>query len=142
MNTAFPKVGVGGIVIHQDQVLLVRRKHPPHQGLWAIPGGHLGWGESVQMAIERELREETGLSVVADGKQHVIEVMDGGTTGCPEHHFVVIDVECALLGGELLAGTDASEAAWFTAKSLDFHEVSPATVDLLRLIGFYQGHKT
>lgn len=127
-------------MIHKDQVLLVRRARAPQRGLWAIPGGHLDWGETVQMAVEREIREETGLRVVADGRRHVIEVIEGGVAGCPNFHFVVIDVECALSGGELCAGTDASEAAWFTAKSLDSHDISPATRDLLRQIGFYQGH--
>ncbi|WP_280427828.1 NUDIX hydrolase [Nocardia brasiliensis] len=45
-------------------VLLIERAKEPHQGKWALPGGHVDAGESFTAAARRELREETGLEVI------------------------------------------------------------------------------
>ena len=58
-----PQVAVGAIVIRDNKVLLVKRKQPPSEGLWAIPGGRVELGETLQKAAEREVREETGVTV-------------------------------------------------------------------------------
>jgi 8-oxo-dGTP diphosphatase len=50
---------------HEDlQVLLIRRRRPPHQGMWAIPGGSIGLAEPLEAAALRTLEEETGLGDV------------------------------------------------------------------------------
>jgi 8-oxo-dGTP diphosphatase len=49
----------------RGRVLLIRRKHPPFQGQYAIPGGFVEIGETVEEACRRELKEETGLTVGA-----------------------------------------------------------------------------
>ncbi len=56
-----PKVGIGILVLHQDNVLLGKRKNTHGDGTWACPGGHLEFGETVEKCIKRELLEETGL---------------------------------------------------------------------------------
>ncbi|HVJ49928.1 NUDIX hydrolase [Desulfitobacterium sp.] len=54
-------LGVGGIVWHEDKVLLVRRAQNPGKGNWTIPGGFVDQRERIAEAIVRELQEETGL---------------------------------------------------------------------------------
>ena len=58
-------VAVGAVVFNDKRVLLVRRGQPPSEDLWAIPGGKVGLGETLQAAAEREIREETGVSIRA-----------------------------------------------------------------------------
>src|SRR5215472_13434842 len=58
-----PIVGVGGVVIEDGRVLLIRRGHEPLKGQWSIPGGTLELGETLVEGTERELKEETGLVV-------------------------------------------------------------------------------
>ena len=57
----FPIVGVGIVVIHDEKVLLGKRKGSHGAGTWAFPGGYLEFGESVESCVARELKEETGL---------------------------------------------------------------------------------
>ncbi|NCU42313.1 MAG: NUDIX domain-containing protein [Candidatus Moranbacteria bacterium] len=63
MNKPYPQVGVGGIVVRGNRVLLGLRKSKHGQGTWAFPGGHLEFGESPEMCIKREILEETGLMI-------------------------------------------------------------------------------
>ncbi len=56
-------IGVGGVVIHDSRVLLVKLTYGPAIGKWLIPGGLVDEGETLQEAIVREILEETGISV-------------------------------------------------------------------------------
>jgi 8-oxo-dGTP diphosphatase len=56
-----PKVGIGVLVIKNDQLLLGERIYSHGSGTWCPPGGHLEYGESPVDCAIRELKEETGL---------------------------------------------------------------------------------
>jgi 8-oxo-dGTP diphosphatase len=58
-----PLVGVGGVVISGERVLLARRGAEPLRGEWSIPGGLLEVGETLEQGVARELLEETGIHV-------------------------------------------------------------------------------
>ncbi len=107
-----PQVGVGGILLEGQRVLLVKRGAPPGQGLWSIPGGKVREGETLKAACEREMREETGLWVEAGPLVEVVELMDD------RFHYVILDFLVHLRGGSLKAGGDAVEARWFAIRDL------------------------
>ncbi|MCR2822315.1 NUDIX domain-containing protein [Lederbergia panacisoli] len=54
-------VSTGGILIKDNKVLLVQVNYGPNKGLWMIPGGIVEPGESLEEAVKREIKEETGL---------------------------------------------------------------------------------
>jgi len=111
-----PIVGVGAVIIHKDSVLLVKRARPPFLHQWAIPGGKLQWGETLQQAAEREVQEETGITIVANNVVYVFDVIqrqDG-----KEHHLVVVDLQADYISGEIQVGDDACQAAWFRPNEL------------------------
>lgn len=58
-----PRVGVGVIVVRDGQVLVGERLGAHGAHTWALPGGHLEFGEDVAACAARELAEETGLAI-------------------------------------------------------------------------------
>src|ERR1039457_1742919 len=58
-----PIVGVGALIFHRGRILMAQRGKEPLKGWWSLPGGALEVGESLDFAVRREVREETGLEI-------------------------------------------------------------------------------
>lgn len=129
-----PRVGVGAVVVRDGRVLLVKRGKPPSQGMWAIPGGRVELGETLQQAAERELREETGIIVRAGSPVYTFDVIMRDEDARVQFHYVIVDMLAEYLAGEACAGDDAYDAGWKTAREIDALSVYPATVDLLKQV--------
>ena len=69
-------VAVGAVVIKDGAILLVKRGQAPSSGKWAIPGGSVELGETLQQAAEREIREETGLRIRAEQPVFTFDVIE------------------------------------------------------------------
>ncbi len=68
------------ITFPADKILLIKRRTTPFKGYWAIPGGRVDPGETVEQTIVREVKEETGLDVTVVrkiGEYHEQGVQDG-----------------------------------------------------------------
>ncbi|MCA0357820.1 MAG: NUDIX hydrolase [Proteobacteria bacterium] len=109
MSHPVPTVGV--VCLRGEEVLLIKRGTPPRLGQWSVPGGRLEWGETLQGAALRELKEETGVDAELLG---LIDVIDGVFPARPggeiTRHYVLIDYAARWTGGEPVAGDDAAEA--------------------------------
>lgn len=106
-----PKVAVIAFVTQEDAVLLVKRGVDPEKGKWALPAGYVNYGEDPQAAVIRETLEETGLAIKVTGLLDVMHYV-------ANHAVIVIIYEGMVIGGELCAGDDAVDAAWFTDETL------------------------
>lgn len=134
---AQPRVAVGAVVFKDDRVLLVRRGQPPSEGLWAIPGGAVELGETLQQAAEREVWEETGVRVVAGKPVYVFDVIKHDERNRVRYHYVIADLSARYLRGEPSARDDAADARWIAAEELDTLPVNATTLQLLRdTLGF------
>lgn len=140
-NTVYPdapRVAVGAVVIHQDKVLLVLRGKPPAEGKWAVPGGSVKLGETLQVAAEREVLEETGLRVKAGEVIYVFDAIVHDDADRIQFHYVIVDLKAELLTPDqpLTPGDDALEVGWFSLEELDRLDlpVSDTTYALLRQI--------
>ena len=138
INTEYPdkpRVAVGGVVIHNDCILLVKRGKPPAQGEWAIPGGSVELGETLQAAVEREIFEETGITIQAHKVIYTFDsiIKEGDRT---RFHYVILDLEASYVAGEPQAGDDVLEAGWFGPEKLAALGVNSRTLHLLTGIGF------
>lgn len=105
----FPAVGVGAVIWRgTESLLLVRRGKAPRLGEWSLPGGHIEWGETVEEALAREVREETSLEIEIAG------LIDVANLIAEDSHYVLIDFSAHWRSGEARAASDVSECGWFT----------------------------
>lgn len=94
----------------EGKFLLIRRKNPPFQGQWALPGGFVDVGETVEAACARELKEETGL----DGKVERLVGIYSDPKRDPRSHTVSIIFVCTAADEHVHGGDDGLEARWLT----------------------------
>ncbi len=92
----------------KGQPLLIKRKYPPYKGAYALPGGFVDLGESVEEAAARELMEETGLKA---GKLHLIAVYSKPGRD-PRGDTVSIAYLTKTGRQKPVAGDDAASAEW------------------------------
>jgi mutator protein MutT len=126
-------VGVGGVVVRDGKVLLVRRGKEPLKGRWVIPGGTVELGETLEEAVTREVREETGIEVRA---REIVLVFDRIERAGADvaYHYVIVDYVCDDLGGALCAGSDAVDAAFASLDELPAYDLPPAALDLVHRV--------
>ncbi|HUZ45384.1 MAG TPA: NUDIX hydrolase [Terriglobia bacterium] len=127
MKREYPKqpiVGVGGVVIEGDRVLLIQRGREPLKGQWSIPGGMLELGESLAEGVQREVQEETGLDVEP---LEIVAVFDriqkNGSR--VQYHYVIVDYVCRRIRGRLQSGSDVLDARWVKRDDLSFYCLTP-----------------
>lgn len=105
-----PFVGIGGVIVHEGRVVLVKRRFEPLAGQWSIPGGAVEAGETLEACVAREMAEETGYLVEVGPVVEVLDRITHDDEGKVQYHFVLIDYLCWPIGGELRAGSDVAEA--------------------------------
>ena len=128
---AHPLLGVGAIVFEGEKVLLVERGRPPLEGLWSLPGGLVKTGERLEDAVAREVMEETGLRVTAHSLATVFERIMPDADGRSEYHYVLVDFDCTLLGGDLHPGDDSRRAEWFELSALPSLPMTAGTREVI-----------
>jgi len=109
-----PFPAVAALVPNQDdQLLLVKRAVEPAKGKWCLPGGFIEIDESIEEAVLRELKEETGI----EGK--IGRLVDFFSQRSPLFGALLIfGYRVIILGGELQAGDDAQEVSFFDLDDL------------------------
>lgn len=117
------------------KVLLIRRKLPPYEGCWALPGGFVQMAESVDEAAVRELREETGVEDV-----FLEQLYTFGAVGRDPRDRIISVAYYALINLQshpVQAASDASDARWFELAELpalgfDHREILDCAIARLR----------
>lgn len=124
MSSGGPHVGVGGVVVEHGRVLLIRRGKAPLRGRWSIPGGTVERGESLERAVVREMREETGLDVEPLELLTVFDRIDRDGDAVT-FHYVIVDYRCRRLSGRAQAGSDALDVRWAGPEDIEGLNLTP-----------------
>jgi 8-oxo-dGTP diphosphatase len=129
-----PLVGAGAVVHRGDKVLLLKRSNPPNQGRWALPGGLVELGETVQDAAVREINEETGLKVEIEGLIDVQNDLHWDDESKLEYHYILVDYLARPIAGRLKVNAESSGSGWFTAAQVERLDMSEGT---RRVLGMF-----
>ncbi len=107
-----PVLAVSAAIFRGGKVLLVRRAHPPGQGLLTLPGGAVEAGETLRQALIRETREETGLSIAPVALAGHREVIARDPADRVERHFVILAFAARWLAGEPMPSAEVDQCHW------------------------------
>ncbi|MEQ8552655.1 MAG: NUDIX hydrolase [Cyclobacteriaceae bacterium] len=115
-----PKIDVRGVVLKDEKILMIREKT---DGKWAMPGGWCDIGHSASENIEKEVREEAGITVKA---KRILAVWDKSKHDHPHdiRYVYKINFLCEIVSGDLNVGHEALDGGFF---SLD--ELPPLSLD-------------
>ncbi len=128
---AHPVIGIAGIVLDGNRVLLVKRGREPLKGIWSLPGGKLELGETLRDGVRREIREEAGLDVRVLEMVEVFERISPDDQGRTAYHYVLIDFLCETAGGVAQADDDAEEVAWVERDRIGEYETTEGALGVI-----------
>ena len=113
-----PYLAVSAAIFRDGRVLIVRRARPPAHGLYTLPGGGVELGETLEQAVMREVREETGLAIAPLGLVGFREAIARDATGRIERHFVILPFAARWIEGEIALSEELAEADWLKPDAL------------------------
>jgi len=128
-----PVAAVGAVVVRGNEVLLVKRAHPPNQGLWTLPGGGIELGETAAAAVRRELLEECHIVVEVDRVLDVVDIIRKSEQDKVQFHYVILEFLARYVEGNLKPDSDAADARWVNADDIQEYGATPATARLIRM---------
>jgi 8-oxo-dGTP diphosphatase len=113
-----PYLAVSAAIFRDGRVLIVRRARPPAHGLYTLPGGGVELGETLEQAVVREVREETGLQIRPIALAGYREAIARDAKGQIERHFVILPFAARWIAGEIALNAELSEAQWLDPATL------------------------
>ena len=128
-----PSLTVDAVIeFPEEKMVLIRRKNPPFEGMWALPGGFVDFGETVEAACVREVKEECSIDVKLMG---ILGVYSDPKRD-PRGHTVSVIFRAKYERGELKGGDDAKEARLFSRDELKGIELAFDHGDVLKDAGW------
>lgn len=124
---------VDPIIITDDgKVVLVKRSFDPYKDHWALPGGMVDYGETVEDTVIREAKEETGFDI----KIEKLVGVYSDPNRDPRGHFVSVCFLSKIVGGELKTSQETKDVKLFSRDELKSLKFAFDHEKILRDVGF------
>lgn len=120
------------ILTNDGKVVLVKRSFDPYKDHWALPGGMVEYGETVEVAVIREAKEETGLDIKIERLVGVYSEPNRD----PRGHFVSVCFLCVPVGGTLTTSEETREVKAFSKGEIKSIKLAFDHQKILKDIGF------
>ena len=127
-----PFVGVGVVVLKEENVLLIRRGRPPRIGEWSLPGGAQSIGETVQETACREVLEETGVQIQQPQFLEVVDSIIRDEDQQVRFHYTLIDYWASWDSGIPIGSDDAQDAEWISLDQLEELDLWSKTIEVIQ----------
>jgi len=126
-----PYLAVSAAIFRDGRVLIVRRARPPAHGLYTLPGGGVELGETLEQAVIREVREETGLAIAPLALVGFREAIARDAGGRVERHFVILPFAARWIAGEIALSEELAEAHWHKPDELTGLKTTEGLADIV-----------
>lgn len=138
---AIPVVVAG--IIKEDKILLLKRSRPPFKGLWSLPGGKIKFGELVDEAVRREIKEETSIELANTNYKGVVYERIFENNSVVANHIIFV-FSCEPKSANLIS-SEEGEVKWFDRTDFFLHIDDIIPTDFLivkkmflnKLVGLY-----
>ena len=113
-----PYLAVSAAIVRDGKILVVRRARAPAHGLYSLPGGVVEVGETLEEAVTREVREETGMTIEPVALAGFREAIVRDAESRVERHFIILCFAARWRAGEVLLNEELDEARWLEPAEL------------------------
>jgi len=121
----YPEPTVGALIFNKEGKIFLM-KSPKWKNKYVIPGGHVEMGETLKQAIEREIKEETGLNIF-DIEFVYFQEFIYGNAFWKKRHFMFFDFSCRTNSTKVKPNKEVSEYRWATLKEALKLPIEPYT---------------
>jgi ADP-ribose pyrophosphatase YjhB (NUDIX family) len=125
---ARPQLAVSAAIFRDGKVLLVRRARSPGKGFYSFPGGRVEFGESLHAALQREIREETGLGIEIVGLAGWREVLPSPGGG---GHYLIMSFAAHWRAGEPRLNEELDDFKWLPPSALGDLKFTGGLIEVL-----------
>ncbi len=115
VQPSFPQLAVSAAIFRDGKILLVRRARSPAKGFYSLPGGRVEFGETLHVALHREVAEETALKIEIVDLAAWREVVPGTTGG---GHYLIMSFAARWTSGEVVLNDELDDYKWLPPDAL------------------------
>jgi 8-oxo-dGTP diphosphatase len=125
-----PQLATSAAIFRDGKVLLVRRARSPGKGFYSLPGGRVEFGESLAVALAREVMEETALTIEIVGLSGFREILPNAkVTG----HYLVMSFAARWVSGEVVLNDELDDFVWLSPDEIGDRKVTDGLTAILAM---------
>jgi 8-oxo-dGTP diphosphatase len=132
---ARPILAVSAAIFRDGKILIVRRARQPARGLYTLPGGVVEVGETLVEAVQREVFEETALTVAPLAPAGYRDVVARDADGRVSRHFIILPFAARWVAGEVALNEELAEAQWLAPSALAGLETTEGLSEIVAAAG-------